>query len=234
MVRSRGVVGLVVVSACFATPTRPAGSDANSSIDGAADSGPPRVAPACAMTNFGDTFLGSACGVWGTPFMNNGATITSGTGVLVIDPSTQNQSGAGCVSTNHIPFTEAGFFFEVENTLTVPNGYFAFQLTGSGGSGGASIVVSVNRFQFGTYNVMTEYHSTPYAATAMRWWRLRPAADRASVFADISSNGDEWFVFWEQPLAVADDVILEISAGTNAANTNDPAPARIRRLGICP
>lgn len=185
--------------------------------------------PLCATPAIVDPFDGATppCETWGQQFGN--AQVTASGGVLSITPAANFQNSGGCVSGDPIEFIDGGVFVEVLAVL--PPGHGFVSLTVQGGPTQPSITARDGELRLTVPGDVIA--AMPYDPTAMRWWRLRPDRASRSTVAEFATDGSHWQRLGALDVPPEPQIILELSAGTDAAEAA-PATARAAHLDVCP
>jgi hypothetical protein len=180
--------------------------------------------PSCSESAIRDDFaMGPPCVGWGNRF-------TDGSGIVVVDShlaiTTSGTLGYGtCTAIQPVALPASGIFIEVSQLQG--DAWFGIKTA----TDRLYIYAGYGTLRFGTRD--NNFATATWDAASMRWWRLRPDAERDMYVAEYAPDGETWSEFGlALPWALDEPTRLTIGAGI--ADQTTPQTSTFEGVNVCP
>jgi hypothetical protein len=186
--------------------------------------------PPCTSFAIEDDFTStSACSSWGMTVIDPGGSVTSGGGLLSLEPAMTPLATAGCASTGTFALDSGGVFVQVAVALKGIDVYTGVQ---SAGAPGYSLGIKNGQLVFADLTLQNTYDYAAYDSATMAWLRLRYDASVGAVAADYSSDGATWWRFATTPGSQPGAGAVGLDASINRV-TSFTGPAQLGHFRVC-
>lgn len=158
--------------------------------------------------------------------------IANGSMTMTPMPNLGGQCACGAFSTEEL--TRAGVFAQV-SAIGNQSGEYLFFAADSGDPAGGQLAI----LRSGTNLVFNGLSgsglgSVAYDPVSTPWWRIRPAQDLQSTFAEVSADGLTWTVFATDPVPSPTKIKVSFVFGAFGAGEPVTSSAVLDGLNVCP